>query len=313
MSKYDISADEKAVAAANGLGAGGILEPAESVTTSHDREDYEDHESSSSRGNDDRDAREDKQQHDVELARTVSSGPPYTVFTTGKKRFIVIMAMVGGFFSPFSANIYFPALNLIASDLHVSNALVNLTLTTYMIFQGLAPTFMGDLADTAGRRPAFIIGFIIYIGACIGCAESKSFAALLVLRCLQSSGSSGVVALASGIVADISTTAERGKYMGLVTSGLMIGPAVGPILGGIFAQFLGWRWIFWFLTIVSCLSAPEKLRLTSSVGRSLPRAVDCCFSRDWSKRRRQWFYTTTTMEHVCPELSGRSESTRTRQ
>jgi len=82
---------------------------------------------------------------------------------------------------------------------------------------------MGDLADTAGRRPAFIIGFIIYIAACIGIAVQDSFAGLLVLRCVQSAGSSGVVALSSGVVADISTTAERGKYMGLVTSGLMIG------------------------------------------------------------------------------------------
>jgi len=82
---------------------------------------------------------------------------------------------------------------------------------------------MGDLADTAGRRPAFIIGFIIYIAACIGIALQDSFAALLVLRCVQSAGSSGVIALSSGVVADISTTAERGKYMGWVTSGLMIG------------------------------------------------------------------------------------------
>ena len=87
---------------------------------------------------------------------------------------------------------------------------------------------MGDLADTAGRRPAFIIGFVIYIGACIGCALSRSFATLLVLRCLQSAGSSGVVALASGVVADISTTAERGVYMGWVTSGMMIGPVSIP-------------------------------------------------------------------------------------
>lgn len=57
--------------------------------------------------------------------------------------------------------------------------------------------------------------------------------------------------MGSGVVADIATNAERGVYMGWVTSGPMVAPALGPVLGGIFAQFLGWRWIFWFLTILA--------------------------------------------------------------
>jgi MFS family permease len=109
----------------------------------------------------------------------------------------------------------------LAKVLHVSDSLINLTLTSYMIFQGLAPTIFGDLADMAGRRPAYIIGFVIYIGANIGIALQDSYAALFVLRCLQSSGSSSTIALASGVVADISTTGERGTWMGWVTSGPM--------------------------------------------------------------------------------------------
>ena len=66
----------------------------------------------------------------------------------------------------------------------------------------------------AGRRPAYAIGFIVYIGANIGIALQDSFSALLVLRCIQSTGSSSTIALASGVVGDISTSAERGIYMG---------------------------------------------------------------------------------------------------
>lgn len=60
-------------------------------------------------------------------------------------------------------NIYFPALNPIANDLGVDVSLINLTLTTYMIFQGIAPTIFGDFGDMAGRRPAFILAVLIYI------------------------------------------------------------------------------------------------------------------------------------------------------
>ncbi|KAF2763176.1 MFS general substrate transporter [Pseudovirgaria hyperparasitica] len=199
-------------------------------------------------------ASSDKEEHgaDIEAAPSVrSEAPIYSVFTLGQKQFIVFMTALAGLFSPLSANIYFPALNTLTEDYKVSAALINLTLTTYMIFQGLAPTIFGDLADSAGRRPAYVLGFIIYIGANIGLALQNSFAALLVLRCLQSTGSSGTIAMGSGVVADIATSAERGVWMGWVTSGPMIAPALGPVLGGIFAQYLGWRWIFFFLIILA--------------------------------------------------------------
>ena len=188
---------------------------------------------------------------DVELARIESRKPVHSVFSRRTKWFIVFMAAWGGLFSPLSANIYLPALNVLSEQLNVTSSTINLTLTTYMIFQGLAPTFFGDFADQAGRRPAYIICFIIYIGANIGLALQKDFAALIVLRCLQSSGSSSTIALASGVVADIATAAERGTWMGLAQAGALLGPAIGPILGGILAQFLGWQAIFWFLTILA--------------------------------------------------------------
>ena len=152
---------------------------------------------------------------DLEALHRAPSGPVYSVFGERQRQFIVVMVACGGFFSPLSANIYFPALNSLASDLKVSNELINLSLTSYMIFQGLAPTIFGDLADMTGRRPTYILGFIIYIGANVGLALQNNYAALLVLRCLQSSGSSGTVALGNGVVADIASSGERGKFMGM--------------------------------------------------------------------------------------------------
>ena len=188
------------------------------------------------------------------LTRTTTdgsyAGPVHSIFTENQKRFIVFMASWAGFFSPVSGQIYFPALNALSADLKVSNTLINLTLTSYMIFQGLAPTFIGDLADTMGRRLAYVVCFVIYIAANIGLALQNSYAALFVLRCIQSSGSSGTIAMASGVVSDIATASERGAYMGYTLAGSLLGPAIGPVLGGILSEFLGWRAIFWFLMIM---------------------------------------------------------------
>jgi hypothetical protein len=68
------------------------------------------------------------------LTTTASVQPPlYSVFSKNEKLFIVLMAALGAFFSPLSGTIYFPALNSLAAHLHVSNSLINLTITSYMV------------------------------------------------------------------------------------------------------------------------------------------------------------------------------------
>lgn len=81
----------------------------------------------------------------------------YSVFTRSQKRFIVFMASWAGFFSPVSSQIYFPALNTLAKDLHVSNSLINLTLTSYMVCSPkgtdicMEILYLGDLANSPNR------------------------------------------------------------------------------------------------------------------------------------------------------------------
>lgn len=67
------------------------------------------------------------------VSTNASVGPVHSVFSKNQKLFIIFMASWAGFFSPVSGQIYFPALNPLAQDLHVSNSLINLTLTSYMV------------------------------------------------------------------------------------------------------------------------------------------------------------------------------------
>ncbi|KAL7931206.1 major facilitator superfamily domain-containing protein [Trichoderma chlorosporum] len=238
----------------------------------------------------------EEQHHDTD------GQPLYSIYSQRQKTFIVFMSGLGGFFSPLSANTYLPSIPSLSKFLGVSPSLMNLTVTAFLIFQGLAPSFYGDLADIAGRRPAYLISFIIYITANIGLASQSSYPSLFILRCLQSSGSGGTYSLNSGVIADISTTAERGRYMGAAQSGIMLGPAIGPILGGVLAQYLGWRSIFWFLTIcgsvyivVFAITVPETARKVVGNGSIPPTAW-------WSRSllnevaRRK---STTKEEHNC--------------
>ncbi|EAU35976.1 conserved hypothetical protein [Aspergillus terreus NIH2624] len=197
----------------------------------------------------------------------VTPDPPYSIFDKRQKWLIIIIVSTAATFSGFASNIYFPALPTIANDLNVSLELVNLTVTSYLIFQGLAPSFWGPISDVKGRRTAYICTFIVFFCACIGLAETKNYATLIVVRCLQSAGSASTIAIGSGVIGDITTRADRGGYMGIFQAGLLVPVAVGPVIGGAIAGSLGWKAIFWFLAIYSgvflCLLIavlPETLR-----------------------------------------------------
>ncbi|KAK5689514.1 hypothetical protein LTR97_012854 [Elasticomyces elasticus] len=167
----------------------------------------------------------------------------YSIFTTGQKRAIIVTASFAAWFSPMSGSIYYPALTVIANDLHVTSAKINITVTTYLILQGLAPMMIAGFSDKAGRRPAYMVCFTIYIIANLALALQNSYIALLLLRMLQSAGSSGTVALAQGIVGDCVTSAERGQYVAWASAGTVLGPTLSPILGGLLSQYCGWHWV----------------------------------------------------------------------
>ncbi|KAH8795637.1 major facilitator superfamily domain-containing protein [Hyaloscypha finlandica] len=172
-------------------------------------------------------ALEHEQNAAVEQANTPTEIPHevHSIFSPNNKKFIILTASTAAFFSPLSSNIYLPALNLLARDLHVSDSKINLTVTTYLIFQAISPLMIAGFSDNSGRRPAYIICFILYIAANIGLALQKQ------------------------LFADIATSAERGKYVAYSSVSTILGPTLSPIIGGLLSQYLGWKAIFWFLTI----------------------------------------------------------------
>ncbi|SPN99772.1 related to antibiotic resistance protein [Cephalotrichum gorgonifer] len=176
---------------------------------------------------------------------------PYSIFTSREKRWISSVASFGAMFSTLMSYIYFPAIVPMANDLGVSVNPINLTVTSYLVVAGIAPAFMGDRADQGGRRPAYILMFILALASNIGLALQDSYPGLFVLRMVQSSGASGSYGAAYGIVADITTVSERGSFVGSLIFFTNAAPSFGPVIAGVLAQKLGWRAIFWFLVVLT--------------------------------------------------------------
>ncbi|KAI9726106.1 MAG: hypothetical protein M1834_009422 [Cirrosporium novae-zelandiae] len=206
------------------------------------------------------------------VAQQLTSGEtPYSIYSKKEKWFIVGMVAVTGLFSPLPANIYFPAIPTLANIFHKSTELMNLTVTVYLVMQGVSPMLWGPLSDRFGRRPIFIICFIILVGSCVGLAltPTDAYWLLLLLRCIQAGGCASTIALGAGVVGDISTPAERGGFFGTFNLGPMLAPCIGPAIGGALAEHLGWRSIFWFLVILAALCVGLVILFLPETMRSL--------------------------------------------
>ncbi|KAI3336270.1 MFS general substrate transporter [Xylariaceae sp. AK1471] len=217
------------------------------------------------------------------------NGKRHSVYTAWEKRLIVISAAFGVLFAAWSAQIYLPSIDTAAHDLDTSIQQINLTVTAYMIFQSIAPIFIAGYADFMGRRPVYIICVILYIPVSIALALTDTYPSLIALRSVQSIAISSTQALCQGVVADVSTSAERGQYAALVALPTILGPSLGPVIGGAIATYLGWRSIFWFLAITGAIDLavlflffPETCRYIVGDGSILPTPANRTFL--------QWLY-----------------------
>ncbi|KIS70005.1 uncharacterized protein UMAG_11777 [Mycosarcoma maydis] len=176
---------------------------------------------------------------------------PYCAFTKRSKLFIVLTVSLAGFFSPFAINIYIPALPQIAGMLHTSEAATNVTVTVYMIAQGLSPVIWAPLSDVFGRRPIYILTFFIFFIANLGLSFTNVYWLLVVLRMVQAAGACSAIAIGAGTIGDVTERKERGSYMGYYALAQYTGPAIGPVVGGALSQRWDYHATFFFLTAIS--------------------------------------------------------------
>ena len=142
----------------------------------------------------------------------------------------------------------------------------------YLLAQAVTVPVYGKLADVFGRKPVMLVGIALFLLGSVLCGTAWSMGALIAFRAVQGIGAGAVQPMAMTIVGDLYTLAERARVQGYLASVWAVSSVVGPTLGGVFSEYVSWRWIF-FVNVPLCLLAAGMIgrRFTEAVGRSRPR------------------------------------------
>ncbi|WP_407317410.1 MDR family MFS transporter [Isoptericola halotolerans] len=130
--------------------------------------------------------------------------------------------------------------------------------STYLLAQAVGTPLSGRLADVLGRKRMMLGGVALFFLGSVLCGAAWSMGALIAGRVLQGLGAGAVMPASLTIAADIYTLEERARTQGYLASVWAISSVVGPTLGGVFSEFVSWRWIF-FVNIPLCAFAAWML------------------------------------------------------
>ena len=129
----------------------------------------------------------------------------------------------------------------------------------YLLAQAVSVPLYGKFADIVGRKPMMLLGVTIFLVSSVLCGAAWSMLSLIVFRALQGLGAGAVTPIGQTIVGDIYSLAERARVIGYIASVWAIASVVGPTLGGVFSDYLSWRWIF-FINIPIAIVAMAMLQ-----------------------------------------------------
>ena len=143
--------------------------------------------------------------------------------------------------------------------------------SVYLLAQAVSVPVYGKLSDLFGRKPVVLWGIGLFLVGSIMCGAAWNIWLLIAFRVVQGLGAGAIQPTTITIVGDLYSVRERAKVQGYVASVWGIASVVGPTLGGVFSEYVSWRWIF-FVNIPLCLLAATMIgrRFHEKVERGRP-------------------------------------------
>ena len=160
---------------------------------------------------------------------------------------IVLLVAMG----QFNNTLFMPSLPHMSEPLNTSITTLQLSVTLTLFAFGVSQLFYGPFSDYYGRRPAILIGLLIFFVGNVICTLAAAAPMLLIGKFITGLGVGCVGPVARAIIRDLSSGQALLKLMGTLVMFMSITPAISPMLGGIIQGYLGWRMNFLALSIIA--------------------------------------------------------------
>src|SRR5216117_820454 len=196
------------------------------------------------------------------MTQAVTSAAPVSVDPRTRTQ-IVVGVLLGLFLAALDQTVVGTALPRIVTDLH-GNDIYTWAFTSYLLTATISGPIYGKLSDLYGRRPILLFAVAVFLIGSLLCGFSQEMWQLVTFRSLQGLGAGALFPVALAVIGDLYDASERGKYQGLVGAVFGLSSLVGPAIGGIITDTVGWQWVFF-------VNLPIGAVVFAVIWRSLPR------------------------------------------
>jgi EmrB/QacA subfamily drug resistance transporter len=170
--------------------------------------------------------------------------------------------MIGIFLAALDQTVVGTALPRIITDLG-GNELYTWAFTAYLLTSTISGPLYGKLSDLFGRRPIFLFGIGIFMVGSVCSGLAQEMWQLVAARGIQGLGAGALFPIALAVIGDLFSPSERGRYQGLFGAVFGLSVLIGPAIGGLLTDTVGWPWVFFF-------NLPIGAIVFAIVWRSLP-------------------------------------------
>ncbi|MBB5714029.1 DHA2 family efflux MFS transporter permease subunit [Sphingomonas aerophila] len=157
---------------------------------------------------------------------------------------IVAIISIPTFMEVLDTSIANVALDHIAGGLSVSNDQATWVLTSYLVANAIVIPISGWLSDAIGRKRYFLISIALFTASSLMCGLAPNLTTLVIARVLQGVGGGGLAPVEQSMLADTFPPAKRGMAFAAFAIVVVVGPVLGPTLGGWIVDYSTWHWVF---------------------------------------------------------------------
>ena len=174
----------------------------------------------------------------------MSSNPALAPYSNAERRTAMVALLLALILIALDQTIVSVAAPVIGNELKLTSSLYSLVLTAYLLGNLVSTPISGKLSDMFGRKPVVLFGLIVFVLGSLLCGIATDGWFLIGARAIKGIGAGVILTTSFASISDLFPSNERGRYLGLFGAVYGLSSIVGPLLGGLLTDQLGWRSIF---------------------------------------------------------------------